>query len=263
MRAGRSPEHGNRSRYVQGCRCEPCGLAEREYSREYHRKRRAGVDTSTTARIPCPETLDADVLRFVGAFLGDGWVRQSAARSSGYSVGLAIGTSQDAHSARYQALCESLFAGSRWRLDAPGAFGLSCSSKSIHTWLNKRGLGDESPKREIPTYVGGCSIPEKLALLAGLIDADGSVSANPRNRGRATLSLASEALVHGAHNLAVECLLEPTPVAQYSGVSNFGAYTCWRFTVKASTVHQLDLWHEEKASRLVRPTVCVPPHTTS
>jgi len=34
-----APEHGTRSRYVSGCRCDLCTAAERDYAREYKRER--------------------------------------------------------------------------------------------------------------------------------------------------------------------------------------------------------------------------------
>jgi hypothetical protein len=36
-------QHGTRSKYVSGCKCEPCLKAEREYQREKMRARRARV----------------------------------------------------------------------------------------------------------------------------------------------------------------------------------------------------------------------------
>lgn len=47
-RKRRSPRHGTRSRYLAGCRCEPCREAKCAYAREYHARKMRALDPSWT-----------------------------------------------------------------------------------------------------------------------------------------------------------------------------------------------------------------------
>lgn len=45
-------QHGQRSRYLNGCRCGPCVQANRDYKNAYHAARAAGVEPEPRYHIP-------------------------------------------------------------------------------------------------------------------------------------------------------------------------------------------------------------------
>lgn len=55
----RSAQHGTRSKYAAGCRCEPCTIANRTYARQlarHHQRVRYGIEAHRTRLIDATET---------------------------------------------------------------------------------------------------------------------------------------------------------------------------------------------------------------
>lgn len=78
-------------------------------------------------------SIGTDTARLFGAFLGDGWIRNTKPEVSGYGVGLAIGRKDEEHTSDYLSLCRRVLPNARWSNNVPGAYGLTCSSKAVHT----------------------------------------------------------------------------------------------------------------------------------
>ena len=101
-----------------------------------------------------------EIARFCGAFCADGWIRHKM-NPQGYDVGLAIGGPEDGHTDMYKALVEGLFDHpewpSEWRNNAPGAFGLTCTSKFAHSTIRSLGLGHKSKEKHVPGAEHVCS----------------------------------------------------------------------------------------------------------
>jgi hypothetical protein len=51
-------KHGTRRRYVEGCRCDECAEAQREYQRDYRARRANGLPT--VSQLPRPWNTDPD-----------------------------------------------------------------------------------------------------------------------------------------------------------------------------------------------------------
>ena len=203
------------------------------------------------------------VARFVGAFLGDGWVRHSDPHVRGYTVGLAIGEPGASHTRRYLHLCRQLFPVANWRIGAPGTFGISCSSRPVHERVRALGIGARSKDRALPDYALRLPLVEKLELLAGYIDADGSVASSGTNgHGRATFAGASAMLASGLRELAISAGLKVTKLCRAERPTNFGSSTVYRWTLDASDVWTLDLWNSRKRASL-RPSLYRGPGLTA
>ncbi len=190
--------------------------------------------------------------RLVGAFLGDGWLRQDPVRS-GYSLGLAIGRGDELHTTKYLKLAEEVLPnrgwGRGWRADAPGHFGLSCSSRSSWVAARDLGLGSKARDKQVPADAFGLNRDDKLALLAGYFDADGSVAGpGSSNHGRGCVAGTSEQLVVGLRELAIACALHVTAVITSRRSTNYGTASVWRFTIAADSTAELPLWHRAKAA---------------
>jgi tRNA-splicing ligase RtcB (3'-phosphate/5'-hydroxy nucleic acid ligase) len=214
-------------------------------------------------RIVCAEgyyrrdgDVPAGVARFIGAFLGDGWVRRDTARR-GYTFGLAIGDASQPHTSRYVALIESLPAPEvprrtwkdsplRLKVSAPGAYGISGSNKRLHQFICNMGLGVESTHRRVPDFMFRAPIGDKRELLAGYMDADGSIGCAARRDGSGLVRACNELLVHDLREIALSARLTCSNVRAIPVISNFGRTTCYGFNISPASMKNLDLWHERK-----------------
>jgi RNA-splicing ligase RtcB len=193
--------------------------------------------------------------RLVGAFLGDGWIRHEGVERRGYSAGLAIGTGQEPHTARYASLVAEQLPntgwGRGWRIDAPGHYGLSCSSKSSWTAVVELGIGERSEARRVPRDAFRLSREEKLALLAGYFDADGNVASDSTsNRGRGHVASVSRALVEDLRELAIGCGLQVTTVRAERRVTNYKTCVAHRFAIAVASMIEIPLWHRAKVGNV-------------
>ena len=204
-------------------------------------------DVIVCAQAPCANSrsIGRDQARLIGALLGDGWVRGQPLRR-GYTVGLAIGAVDEPHTDRYLDLCRTFLPG-RWRSGAPGHFGLSCSSKEAHERFQEFQLGTRSLDKHVPPYAFGMSQEDRLALLSGYFDADGSIANDATsNHGRGTIASTNRVLVEGLREVAVRSGLRVTPVRSERRTTNYGACHVYRCAITASSMAELDLWHERK-----------------
>ena len=190
--------------------------------------------------------------RLVGAFLGDGWIRHEPAQR-GYALGLAIGTANEAHTHRYAALASTILPntgwGKGWTIDRPGHFGVSCSSKSAWSAAVEMGLGERSRRKRVPPEAFALCREDKLALLAGYVDADGSVaSAATSNHGRGHIASVSLGLVADLRELAIGCGLQVTSIETTRRRTNFGDAEIHRCTIAAASTATLPLWNTAKSA---------------
>jgi tRNA-splicing ligase RtcB len=189
-------------------------------------------------------SMGKDAARLLGAFLGDGWVRSTKPQVSGYGFGLAVGAEHEQHAAEYLALCERTLPVARWSNNAPGAYGLTCSSKAVYGALESLGFSGKGRDRTLPAYAYSLPRAEKMELLAGYMDADAS------NRGRGAMVSTNGSLVNGLRELALSCGLRVTPVRREGRTTNFGPCLVYRCVMAAGSVARLNLWHRRKSSRL-------------
>lgn len=195
-------------------------------------------------------SIGEEIARLIGAFLGDGWVRHTHPEVSGYSVGLAIGGAGESHTEKYADLCGTVFGDADWKTGSPGAFGVSCSSRSTYDRLAGLGVSSRSRDKAIPYFAYRMPLNEKLALLSGYFDADGHVADGcTSNHGRGTIASVSRALVEGLREIAIACGLQVTPIQHSHRITNFGECDIFLCRISADGMSQLTLWHEGKASR--------------
>jgi RNA-splicing ligase RtcB/intein/homing endonuclease len=190
------------------------------------------------------------VFRFVGAFLGDGWIRKEP-KVSGYGVGLAIGSTDDLHTQDYLALVQELFPSVNWKNNGAGAFGLTCSSRTVHDYVRQMGIGGKSHDKAVPNVAFSLPANVKLALLAGYMDADGSVAnEKTNNHGRGTIASVNETLVRHLREIALSCGLRVTTIKKEKRNTNYGKCVVFRCVIAAASMSQIPLWHREKSSNV-------------
>jgi hypothetical protein len=192
------------------------------------------------------KSVDIEKARIIGAFLGDGWLRSDTAQQ-GYSLGLAIGAASEEHTERYGNLLRKIYPTANWRIGAPGAFGVTTSHRDTYRDLVASGCSGTSNDKRVPSEAFTWSRDEKLALLAGYVDADGSV-ANPStsNHGRCKFFSTNRQLLTDLREIAVGCGLRVTPLRDSFMNTNFGRALAHSFTMAANSVAELPLWHQRK-----------------
>ena len=118
-----------------------------------------------------PRTTSEEFCWFLGLYLGDGYLHH---RGQYVSVEIAVDASDEGLVAKIIAAARRLFgvdfalASDRQRLTARGTAALS-------EFLELNGLGGTAHTKRIPAWVFGLPRSQRLALLAGYVDADGHV----------------------------------------------------------------------------------------
>jgi tRNA-splicing ligase RtcB (3'-phosphate/5'-hydroxy nucleic acid ligase) len=191
------------------------------------------------------KTIGLGRARLIGAMLGDGWVRHRPT-IQGYTVDLAIGDATQQHTWRYKELLEAELPSANWKVSARGAFGLTCSSAKVWRVLGEWGLHGYSLEKRVPRYVYSLSVAEKLELLAGYVDSDGSVSKNSKNHGRVLFASTNLGLITDLREIALSCGLQITPIISSLRKSNLRDAMVHRCSISADGGARLDLWHDSK-----------------
>jgi hypothetical protein len=154
------------------------------------------------------------------------------------------------HTRDYLSLCQRVLPAVRWSNNAPGAYGLTCSSKAVRTALSELGFSGYGRARLLPPYVYCLPYEDKIELLSGYMDADGAVSEHPRNKGRGTMASTNGALIEGLRELVISCGLRVTPVRSERRVTNYGPCVIYMCVISSNSTSRLRLWHRDKARRL-------------
>lgn len=169
--------------------------------------------------------------QFLGAFVGDGWVRGDT--TNGHDFGLAVGSNKDTHADVYLGLARNLFPEANWKNNAPGAYGISASNKSVRARLKKFGCAEPGDKRRLPYGWATWSRPARICLLSGYLDADGYGNFNGFQISTSVRELAFE-----IHSLSRSLGFRASAVKKSIQNTNFGKHTIWRFCI-AATVKEL------------------------
>jgi len=141
-----------------------------------------------------------DFCRLFGFLLGDGWLVNNKSRRPNWQVCMAR-SSDEWINEEYTKLFERVF-GKKMKLEKKRRW-YYCYSKDIWLKLDALGLNKPAKEKEVPEWVFKLSKSEKMAFLAGLIDADGTLTKS--GAGYAiTLELASEKLVKGVKALCTQ-----------------------------------------------------------
>ena len=145
----------------------------------------------------------------------------------------------------------------RLKIGAPGAYGISGSNKRFYRFICGLGLGVESTKRQLPAAAFSAPVADKLELLSGYMDADGSIGNRTTRDGSGLVRACNERLVRDLRELAISAGLFCTNLGHRHVISNFGETECFTFNISPACMDRLDLWHERKraavADALTRP----------
>ncbi len=157
-----------------------------------------------------------DLLWFLGAYLGDGFIHHRRERSgrSYPAVEIAIDKRDVTMIAELQRVGREQF-----ELDfviAPdGSRLVAKNSRPLVEFLEANGLGGVSLTKRVPAWVFGLRASERLAFLAGFIDADGTVRAH-RSAKNPVVTSGNESLLEDVRELALLCGIGSGAVSKFT-----------------------------------------------
>ncbi|HYA44665.1 MAG TPA: SufD family Fe-S cluster assembly protein, partial [Acidimicrobiales bacterium] len=156
-----------------------------------------------------PTSTSEDLCWWVGVYLGDGYLHHRA----GYtSVEIAVDKADTAFVDELRRVSYALF-GLNLELAHDGLRLSGPMAAALAEWLELNGLGGTAHMRRIPDWAFGLPRPQRLALLAGYLDADGYVRFGRANSD-AVITSANPVLLEDARQLAALCALSPGSVVQ-------------------------------------------------
>ena len=154
---------------------------------------------------------NADLMWFLGLWSGDGYLKHSG----GYTtVQIAVDAAdtglvqQIIEVARREFGLEFEMAADGQRLTAKGTARLA-------EFLDANGLAGRSLTKRVPDWVHGLPLDQRLAFLAGFVDADGTVRAH-RSAKNPVITSGNEALLHDLRDLAQLCGIGTSAVSRFS-----------------------------------------------
>ncbi|MFC8845200.1 MULTISPECIES: Fe-S cluster assembly protein SufB [unclassified Micromonospora] len=142
-----------------------------------------------------PESTSPDLLWLLGFYLGDGNM-QSSGRT--HRVQFAVPDSDQEVRAEIARVVREQFGLEAIEADE---YRLVVNSKALVGWLTDLGLAGTSHTKQIPAWAFGLPRDERLALLGGLIDADGYVG--PAKSGSVILTSVNVPMLEQVMELAV------------------------------------------------------------
>jgi FeS assembly protein SufB len=161
-------------------------------------------------------TTDDDVLWFLGVYLGDGYIHH---RSGHVSVEIAIDpedtglVSEVVRVGRDRLGVDFRLATDHLRLTAP-------RTRSLAVLLEEHGLGGTSHTKRVPDWIYGLPVEQRLAFLAGFVDADGTVRAHRSSRNPVVTS-GNLALLNDIRELAELCGIGTSTCASFESPHPF------------------------------------------
>jgi Fe-S cluster assembly protein SufB len=118
-----------------------------------------------------PDRTSEDLCWWVGLYLGDGYLHR---RGEYVSVEIAVDRTDEVLVEEIRRVSRDLF-GVDFQLSADGVRLTGRKTAALAEWLVLNGLGGTALTKRLPDWVYGLPSAERLALIAGYIDADGYV----------------------------------------------------------------------------------------
>ncbi|MFQ5522975.1 MAG: Fe-S cluster assembly protein SufB [Acidimicrobiia bacterium] len=159
--------------------------------------RLASLD-DTPAEFPAETT--PDLMWLLGLWLGDGYTRDDAKYGT-YRVEIAVPDSDTEVRAEVTRVVKELFG---LEVTTPDKWRVAFASKALVRWLEANGILGTSHTKRIPHWVFSLPSDQRLAFLAGYIDADGFIS--PDNHGNVlSITSVNTELLADSEELALLC----------------------------------------------------------
>jgi Fe-S cluster assembly protein SufB len=159
-----------------------------------------------------PIVTSEDLCWFFGIFIGDGYLKHSG----GYvTVEIAIDKTDTGLVAEIQRVAQELF-GLALRVSSDGARLCGKGTAALASYLELNGLAGTAHTKRLPDWVFTIPAGERLAFLAGYVDADGTVRSH-RTTKDVVLTSANTNLLDDAKQLAALCGITSSAVSSFTG----------------------------------------------
>ncbi len=159
-----------------------------------------------------PEQTSEPFMWFLGAYLGDGGLRRKAKGTSKNIVDIAFPSFDSACRQKLAQVLWEVF-GYKLSFDSePYRVRIHCTP--IARLLSAIGLDRNAHTKFVPSWVFGLPRSQKLAFIAGYIDADGHVRRNGRNSD-VILTSVNETMLRDIQRLAITCGLRVSDVYSF------------------------------------------------
>lgn len=168
------------------------------------------VDASVRDRaITAPSLSGTSLMWWLGLYSGDGFIHRTDGRKR--RVEVAIPATETALRASLAAETQSTFGTAVLERDPDR---VTVGNTKLAEFIEANGFGGKALDKRIPSWVFGLSRDEKLAFLAGYVDADGYVRDHAKNKD-VILTSANEDLLQDARQLALSCSLRTSSVTRF------------------------------------------------
>jgi Fe-S cluster assembly protein SufB len=153
---------------------------------------------------------NADLCWFFGLFLGDGYFKHS----DGYTTVQIAVDARDTNLLSEIARVGAEQFGLHFTLAGDGQRMTARGTARLTDFLDLNGLGGRALTKRVPEWVYGLGAAERLAFLAGFIDADGTVRAH-RSAKNPVLTSGNESLIHDMRELAQLCGIGVSAIGRF------------------------------------------------
>jgi len=151
-----------------------------------------------------PET-NEDFMRVVGLFLGDGWVRLRANGWGGLALAIPSLTEERY---KYIPILKKLFG--KVSIKDPRGIQMYIYKRDVAVLFDQLGLNHKWDKKRIPEWCWGLPRSQKLALIEGYLDSDGTIEENKWHRW--SFDSPNKDLITDFYYLCLDVGLQPTAV---------------------------------------------------
>jgi Fe-S cluster assembly protein SufB len=165
-----------------------------------------------------PETTDDDLCWWAGVFLGDGYLHR---RGDFTCVEIAVDPTDASLVEELLRVGREQF-GIDFQLARDGLRLTGRKTPALAEWIELNGLGGTAHTKRLPDWVWGLPLSQRLALLAGYIDADGYVRDTQKAKDP-VISSANKHLLRDAKELAALCGIGASSLIETSNAHPFDA----------------------------------------
>ncbi len=176
-----------------------------------------------------PEYTTEAFMWFLGAYIGDGGLRRKARGKPKCIVDIAFPQSDPACRQKLAEVLKETF-GYELRFDKD-PYRVRIHSQPIAQLLEKLGLDADAKTKFVPPWVFGLPRSQRLAFLAGYIDADGHVRSNKRNSD-VMLTSVNESLLRDVQRLAITCGLRVSDIYPFRSKTTYKGKTTERIAYR-------------------------------
>ncbi|MFA0781675.1 SufD family Fe-S cluster assembly protein, partial [Fervidibacter sacchari] len=176
-----------------------------------------------------PEQTTEAFMWLLGAYLGDGGLRRKGKKKPKTVVDIAFPASQPNCRQKLAEVLQEVF-GYELRFDRD-PYRVRIHSTPIARLFAALGLDATAKTKAVPPWVFGLPLSQKLAFIAGFIDADGHVRGTERNSD-AMLTSANENLLRDIQRLAITCGLRVSDVYTFRSKTTYKGKTTERIAYR-------------------------------